>query len=107
MMNRHHIRGFTLFEMLIAVSIFAFMGVIAFGGLSQMTRAGQAVVDANNGGKTGHAAINQLNPPGAQLDIVDRAYILHDGTVLMEGPPSEIVAHKDVRRVYLGERFSL
>jgi lipopolysaccharide export system ATP-binding protein len=41
------------------------------------------------------------------LDIVDRAYILHDGTVLMEGAPSEIVAHEDVRRVYLGERFSL
>lgn len=41
------------------------------------------------------------------LDIVDRAYILHDGRVLMHGPPSEIVAHKDVRRVYLGERFSL
>ena len=41
------------------------------------------------------------------LDIVDRAYILHDGTVLMDGRPSEIVAHQDVRRVYLGERFSL
>ena len=41
------------------------------------------------------------------LEIVDRAYILHDGAVLMEGDPSEIVAHKDVRRVYLGERFSL
>jgi lipopolysaccharide export system ATP-binding protein len=41
------------------------------------------------------------------LDIVDRAYILHDGMVLMEGKPLEIVAHKEVRRVYLGERFSL
>ncbi len=41
------------------------------------------------------------------LEIVDRAYILHDGSVLMEGAPSEIVAHEDVRRVYLGERFSL
>jgi lipopolysaccharide export system ATP-binding protein len=41
------------------------------------------------------------------LDIVDRAYILHEGRLLMEGPPAEIVAHKDVRRVYLGERFSL
>ncbi|MCR9256520.1 MAG: LPS export ABC transporter ATP-binding protein [Alphaproteobacteria bacterium] len=41
------------------------------------------------------------------LDIVDRAYILHDGQVLMEGPPSAIVDHEDVRRVYLGERFSL
>ena len=41
------------------------------------------------------------------LDIIDRAYILNDGAVLMEGPPSEIVAHKDVRRVYLGDRFQL
>ncbi|MBT7450806.1 MAG: ATP-binding cassette domain-containing protein, partial [Rhodospirillaceae bacterium] len=41
------------------------------------------------------------------LDIIDRAYILHEGTVLMEGAPSEIVAHEGVRRVYLGERFSL
>ncbi|MGE0719216.1 MAG: LPS export ABC transporter ATP-binding protein [Alphaproteobacteria bacterium] len=41
------------------------------------------------------------------LDIVDRAYILHDGVVLREGAPSEIVLDEDVRRVYLGERFSL
>ena len=41
------------------------------------------------------------------LDIVDRAYIIHDGLVLMEGTPDEILAHEDVRRVYLGERFSL
>ena len=41
------------------------------------------------------------------LDIVDRAYILHDGMVLMEGSPGEIVAHEDVRRVYLGERFRI
>jgi len=41
------------------------------------------------------------------LDVVDRAYILHDGQVLMEGVPEEIVSNSDVRRVYLGERFSL
>jgi lipopolysaccharide export system ATP-binding protein len=41
------------------------------------------------------------------LDIVDRAYIIHDGVVLMEGEPSEIVSHEDVRRVYLGDKFSL
>jgi lipopolysaccharide export system ATP-binding protein len=41
------------------------------------------------------------------LDIIDRAYIIHDGQVIMEGTPSEIVHDKDVRRVYLGERFSL
>ena len=32
---------------------------------------------------------------------------LHDGKVLMEGAPRDIVAHEGVRRVYLGERFSL
>jgi lipopolysaccharide export system ATP-binding protein len=41
------------------------------------------------------------------LDVIDRAYILHEGHVLMEGRPSEIVAHEDVRRVYLGDRFSM
>ncbi len=41
------------------------------------------------------------------LGIVDRAYILHDGKVLMEGTPDEIVANDDVRQVYLGEGFSL
>ncbi len=41
------------------------------------------------------------------LDIIDRAYIMHDGSVLTEGTPKEIVNNIDVRRVYLGERFSL
>ncbi len=41
------------------------------------------------------------------LEIIDRAYIMHDGQVLMEGTPSEVVSNRDVRRVYLGERFSL
>jgi lipopolysaccharide export system ATP-binding protein len=41
------------------------------------------------------------------LAIVDRAYIIHDGVVLMEGKPTEIVGNDEVRRVYLGERFSL
>ena len=41
------------------------------------------------------------------LDIIDRAYILHEGRLLLEGAPSDIVAHEDVRRVYLGDRFSL
>ena len=41
------------------------------------------------------------------LGIVDRAYILHDGKVLMEGTPDDIVSHDDVKRVYLGEGFSL
>jgi len=41
------------------------------------------------------------------LEIVDRAYILHDGTVLMSGTPEEVVQDQNVRRVYLGEQFRI
>jgi len=41
------------------------------------------------------------------LDVIDRAYIIHDGMMLMEGVPSDIVGNEDVRRVYLGDQFSL
>lgn len=41
------------------------------------------------------------------LDIIDRAYILHSGSVLMEGTPQQIVANEEVRKVYLGDNFSL
>lgn len=41
------------------------------------------------------------------LDIVDRAYILHDGHVLMSGTADEIVRDETVRRVYLGENFRI
>ena len=40
------------------------------------------------------------------LDIVDRASILFQGEVLFEGTPEEIRANKDVRRVYLGEKYA-
>lgn len=39
------------------------------------------------------------------LDIVNRAYILHDGKVLMSGAPDEVVKDANVRRVYLGDKF--
>jgi lipopolysaccharide export system ATP-binding protein len=41
------------------------------------------------------------------LEIVDRAYILHDGRVLMSGTADEVVRDENVRRVYLGERFRI
>jgi lipopolysaccharide export system ATP-binding protein len=41
------------------------------------------------------------------LGIIDRAYILHDGRVLMDGPPQAVVEDANVRRVYLGERFRI
>lgn len=41
------------------------------------------------------------------LGLVDRAYIIHSGSVLMEGTPEEIVENDDVRRLYLGEEFRL
>ncbi len=40
------------------------------------------------------------------LDIVDRAYIIAHGKVLMTGSPQEIVEHPEVRRLYLGENFN-
>ncbi|HUG60683.1 MAG TPA: LPS export ABC transporter ATP-binding protein [Methylomirabilota bacterium] len=41
------------------------------------------------------------------LGLIDRAYILHSGTVLVEGRPEDIIADPDARRVYLGEQFTL
>lgn len=41
------------------------------------------------------------------LDVIDRAYIMHDGMLLMEGKPADIVGNPEVRRVYLGDRFRL
>jgi len=41
------------------------------------------------------------------LDIVDRAYILHEGTVLMSGTAEEVVRDENVRRVYLGRDFRI
>ena len=39
------------------------------------------------------------------LELIDRAYIIYDGKMLMEGTPRDIVNNPDVRRVYLGEQF--
>ena len=41
------------------------------------------------------------------LEIVDRAYILHDGKVLMSGTPEDVVQNDNVRRVYLGDSFRI
>lgn len=41
------------------------------------------------------------------LGICDRAYIMADGKILRSGKPAELVEDEDVRRLYLGERFSL
>jgi lipopolysaccharide export system ATP-binding protein len=41
------------------------------------------------------------------LGLTDRAYIIYNGHVLTEGPPDQIVANPDVRRIYLGENFRM
>ena len=41
------------------------------------------------------------------LKIVDRAYILHDGRVIVSGIPEEVVNNDNVRRVYLGKDFNI
>ena len=41
------------------------------------------------------------------LGLIDRAYIIHCGRVLTEGPPDEIIEHPEARRLYLGESFRM
>ncbi len=41
------------------------------------------------------------------LEIVDRAYILHEGTIIKSGIPDEVVRDETVRRVYLGQSFRI
>ncbi|MGE5483191.1 MAG: ATP-binding cassette domain-containing protein, partial [Bacteroidota bacterium] len=41
------------------------------------------------------------------LAICDRAYIVHSGRILLEGPPDQLVGDPEARRHYLGESFSL
>jgi lipopolysaccharide export system ATP-binding protein len=41
------------------------------------------------------------------LSLVDRAYLIHDGKVMIQGKPETIIADPEARRVYLGEAFSV
>jgi lipopolysaccharide export system ATP-binding protein len=41
------------------------------------------------------------------LELVSRAYIIHDGMVLTHGTAMEVINNEDVRRVYLGEQFRI
>lgn len=41
----------------------------------------------------------------ATLNIVDRAYVMHDGKILAEGTPDEIISNDDVKRLYLGTEY--
>jgi lipopolysaccharide export system ATP-binding protein len=41
------------------------------------------------------------------LGLIDRAYIIHDGEILKHGTAADIVSDPDVRRLYLGEGFTL
>ncbi len=41
------------------------------------------------------------------LSLVDRAYLIHDGTVMIQGKPDVIAANPEARRVYLGESFAV
>ncbi|MEM8978712.1 MAG: LPS export ABC transporter ATP-binding protein [Pseudomonadota bacterium] len=41
------------------------------------------------------------------LEIVDRAYIMHDGKILMSGTTEEVIGDENVRRVYLGQNFKI
>ena len=40
------------------------------------------------------------------LNIVDRAYIMHDGMIIKSGTPEEVVSDPNVQNVYLGKQFN-
>ena len=41
------------------------------------------------------------------LSITNHAYLLFDGSIFMDGSPEEIASNPEVRKMYLGEKFSL
>ncbi len=41
------------------------------------------------------------------LEIIDRAYIIYDGKILISGTAKELIKSKDARKIYLGEKFTL
>jgi lipopolysaccharide export system ATP-binding protein len=41
------------------------------------------------------------------LSIINRAYVIHQGKILIEGTPEEVVDSREVRQVFLGEEFRL
>jgi len=41
------------------------------------------------------------------LSVTDRAYIINEGRIFFQGTPEQLGSNPEVRRVYLGETFSL
>jgi lipopolysaccharide export system ATP-binding protein len=41
------------------------------------------------------------------LKICDRAYIIHQGLVIEEGTPEQVIANDQVKKIYVGKDFSL
>ncbi len=41
------------------------------------------------------------------LSVTDRAYIINEGKIFRPGTPGELGRDPEVRRIYLGEKFSM
>lgn len=67
MTSMNPVRGFTLFEMVIAIAIFMVMGAIAYPGLTQMAKTGQAIGEANQRISELQFAVTYLNRDWIQL----------------------------------------
>ena len=55
----------------------------------------------------GHWGFDYRPQCAGDFGLIDRAYIIHAGSVLTHGTPLDIVRNPDVRRFYLGEQFTL
>jgi hypothetical protein len=68
---------------------------------------GKGMVDVTYSGIDKEGRPFSLSAKGVRRVADNARVLLYDGRVLMEGQPSEIVDNQDVRRLYLGDRFSL
>ena len=51
--------------------------------------------------------VTAKSEPRHPLEIVDRAYIMYDGKILISGSTEQIINNKEVQKVYLGENFNI
>jgi general secretion pathway protein J len=96
--------GFTLLEVVVAVSIFGVMAVIAFSGLNKMTRDGQALADANNRLSDLQFAVVYFDRDWAQVsprkirnqygDEESNVVIVDDSITFTRGGWSNILGHR-------------
>ena len=100
-----HLLNSEIFAQIDAPHIFVLHNILGGAGHQNLSIM-QDIGAVNDFQRLAHVVIRDQNVRET-LEIVDRAYILHDGQVLMSGTPQDVVQNENVRRVYLGENFRI